>query len=66
MVTRNSTSQRMIGRAQVLYLVPFSDTTLWREIQAGRFPAPVRISKQRVAWPETKVQEWIASKMEVA
>ena len=26
-------------------IVPFSSATLWREVKAGRFPAPVKLSQ---------------------
>ena len=31
-------------------IVPFSSATLWREVQAGSFPAPVKLSRRVTAW----------------
>jgi hypothetical protein len=30
--------------------VPFSRSTLWREVKAGRFPAPCKLSPNTTAW----------------
>ncbi|GEM_PF-652971 len=45
----------------VLKIVPVSKCTLYREIKAGRFPAPSRLSAGRVCWIESEVQEWLTS-----
>lgn len=37
-----------------------SRTTLWRDVRAGRFPAPVKIGKNRVGFFEAEVTEWQA------
>jgi predicted DNA-binding transcriptional regulator AlpA len=42
----------------VLRITGFSAATLWREIQAQRFPAPVPISPNRVGFLESEVREW--------
>lgn len=36
---------------------PFSIGTLWNQVRDGRFPAPVRISPGRVAWPVEVLDE---------
>ena len=35
-----------------------SRTTLWRDVRAGRFPAPVKVGANRIGWLETEVDEW--------
>ena len=42
--------ERLIGRKEVLILIGISNATLWRWIKAGRFPAPLKIGKEKVAW----------------
>ena len=57
--SRSATSvQRFLFRPEVLRITGWSDTTLWREAKAQRFPAPVHISPGRVAWLESEVAEW--------
>jgi len=40
-----------------------SGTSIWRRIKDGDFPPGVKISANRVAWPESTIQKWIADKM---
>ncbi len=35
-----------------------SRTTLWRDVRAQRFPAPVRVGANRIGWIEDEVTEW--------
>ncbi len=39
-----------------------SRTTAWREMKAGRFPAPVKITGTHVGWRESAIAEWIATR----
>jgi prophage regulatory protein len=36
--------------------------TIYRDIAAGTFPAPVRLGEQSVGWRKSDVDEWIASR----
>ena len=40
-------------------------TTLRRWIQAGRFPAPVKLGPNSIAWPMEEVLEWDRSRERV-
>jgi len=42
-------------------LVPISSATLWRMVQQGRFPRPVRLSDGVTAWSVESVRDWIQS-----
>lgn len=50
-------------RATVCRLTTLSSVTLWRHTRDGEFPAPIRISRGRVAWPAAQVDQWIAEKL---
>jgi prophage regulatory protein len=50
--------RKMLGVRQVLALVPFSRTTLYNEMGAGRFPKAREIAPRRVAWYEDEVKMW--------
>jgi prophage regulatory protein len=50
--------RKMLGVRQVLALVPFSRATLYKEMDAGRFPKAREIAPRRVAWYESDVREW--------
>lgn len=42
--------------------LPFSSATLWRQVAAGTFPAPKKLSARVTAWQVGSVREWIANK----
>lgn len=54
--------ERLIGRKEVLMLIGISNATLWRWIKAGRFPAPLKIGKKKVAWRSSVLASWIAQR----
>ena len=39
-----------------------SRTTVWREIRAGRFPAPLALTSHRVGWTSASIRDWIAAR----
>lgn len=41
--------------------LPFSKATLWRMVNAGTFPAPIKLSERITAWRVDEVREWIAA-----
>jgi prophage regulatory protein len=52
----------VIGVKIVVDLTDLSRTTIWRKVRDGEFPSPVQISKNRVAWREIEVLEWLQSR----
>lgn len=59
-------SRRLIAWPEVRTRVSLSRSTAWRRIRDGSFPAPIRISKGRVAWVEDHVEDWIGKQIEAA
>ena len=49
-----------LRQPQVLVFVPISRSTLWRRVQAGTFPGPVKLSARVTAWRAEDVRSWIA------
>ena len=43
-------------------IVPFSPATLWREVKAGTFPAPVKLSQRVTAWRVGDIRSWIQTR----
>jgi prophage regulatory protein len=42
--------------------INYSRVQLWRLIKAGEFPRPVQLSKQRSAWRESDIDDWMAAR----
>jgi predicted DNA-binding transcriptional regulator AlpA len=68
-------TSRLIRLKTVLEYCAFSKATLYRQIKAGHFPEPVRLTgglgdsnaaSRSVAWREEEIQQWIASRQKVA
>jgi prophage regulatory protein len=43
-------------------IVPISGATLWREVKAGTFPAPVKLSQRITAWRVADIRAWTQSR----
>ncbi len=61
---KSNARMKFIGRRKVLSEVPFSNSTLWRMVKAGEFPAPVKISDRKVAWIESEIEDWKEAQIE--
>ncbi|EPV0763379.1 AlpA family transcriptional regulator [Klebsiella variicola] len=64
-------ASRLIKLKTVLEYCAFSKATLYRQIKAGHFPEPVRLTggwddsnaaSRSVAWREEEILQWIASR----
>jgi prophage regulatory protein len=51
---------RILNLEQVVHLVGLSEATVWREVKAGRFPAPLIISPRRRGWRLSALLAWLA------
>lgn len=59
-----ATAERLLRIKEVLCITGLSKTHVYRLIEFGDFPRPVRISPKAVAWPDSEVQGWIAARMQ--
>ncbi len=42
--------------------IPFSSPTLWREVKAGTFPRPIKLSKRVTAWKVGDIRAWLKAR----
>ena len=42
-----------------------SRAQVWRDIQAGKFPAPIQIGPNSVAWFDDEIDRWLAERPRV-
>lgn len=59
-------STGFIRQAVLLKQLPFSKTTLWRNVKQGSFPKPVKLSERVTAWRAEDVHKWLQKNMEAA
>lgn len=51
--------QKFLRLDAVLEATGMSRSSIYRQIQAGKFPKPVKVLGERVAvWPESIIAEW--------
>lgn len=60
--TPANTADYLIRLPAVLARVGLKQSRLYELIQSGDFPAPVRIGARAVAWRDSDVSAWIASR----
>lgn len=53
---------RLIKITEVLRLCAISRSALYEKIAQGTFPQPVRVGERAVAWRQSDVLDWIASR----
>ncbi len=58
-----TTRERLIGRDELLQMVPYTIQHIYRRERAGTFPKRVRIGGNRVAWVLSEVTSWMAERM---
>ena len=54
--------ERILRIDEVLKLTGLSTSTLWREVEAGRFPSPVPIAKRAKGWVASDLRDWLAKR----
>ena len=58
--------RRLLNKSEVKKRDTLSHSTRWRRIKEGSYPAPIRISKNRVAWLEDDIEAWIIAQVNAA
>ena len=53
---------RLIRRPELEAMTGLPKSTLYDYLQAGTFPAPVKLSARSVAWRLSEVEAWIESR----
>ena len=55
---------RIILRRSIPELTGFSVVNVYRLINAGLFPKPVRLGANRVGWLESEIEKWLQAKVD--
>ena len=54
---------RLLRLKEILKITSLSKSTIYDQIQIGKFPQQIRIARRAVAWSEEDVDAWIKSKI---
>lgn len=60
---RGQSTERLIRIGAVAARIGLSRATIYRLVEAGKFPAPVRITSRCIAWPESAVNDWVSGRL---
>lgn len=52
--------EKLLRLRDVLALVPMGRATIYRYIERGDFPKPVKLGPRIAAWPESSIREWVS------
>jgi len=55
--------EKFLRMSEVQNRVPYSRSTIYAKIQKGEFPAPIDLGARAVAWLESDIDAWIASRI---
>ena len=58
--------ERLLPLPEVRQLVPLSRSAIYQKLAAGEFPAPIRLSPNRVAWRERDLLAWLNTRAGIA
>jgi prophage regulatory protein len=53
----------LLRRPEVSQRVKLSKSSIYRLIKTGRFPSPVQLSQNSVAWSQAEIDAWIAQRI---
>lgn len=52
--------EKLLGRKEILRLVPYSSRHLYRLEAAGLFPKHVKVGRKSM-WFQSKIEDWLSS-----
>lgn len=55
-------NNRVMRLPQVMEATSLSRSTIYRMMDEGKFPKPIKLTRKAVAWPESAISEWLASR----
>lgn len=55
-------AMKYLRRRDVEEITSLSRTTIYKLMANGAFPRPVKLTGKAVAWPESAIEEWLASR----
>ena len=53
---------RILRREEVERLTRLSRGSIYRQMQRGMFPMPLKLGQRAVAWRAAEIHEWLASR----
>lgn len=58
-------TDKILRQKDIQHLTGLSQSTIYRHINAGTFPTPVKLTERIIGWCHSTISEWIAARQEV-
>lgn len=55
-------TDRFIRLKELIKIVGYSSTSIWRRSNDGSFPKAVKLGPRAVAWRQSEIEEWMNSR----
>ena len=55
--------RRLLTMRTVIAEVSLSRTEIWRRVQRGTFPKPIRLGPQRIAFVASEIDAWVNARV---
>ena len=55
---------KILRQKEVQTVTGLSRSTIYRHIEAGTFPAPVKLTERLIGWHSSTISDWLASRPE--
>ena len=55
-------NERVLSTRELLEKVPLHRATVYRMVDEGRFPPPIRLTRSRIGWRLSSVLGWLAQR----
>lgn len=56
-------SKKILRRTDVENIVGLSCSTIYRLMDEGKFPRPIRLSQNSVGWLESDIDKWLTARI---
>jgi prophage regulatory protein len=63
MTTFQSDGIRFMRLPEVIRLTARKRSTIFRDVKSGKFPRPVKIGPNAIAWEDSCVKNWMAARI---
>ena len=62
----NAIQHSILRRKQVQTRTGLARSTMYQQIQDGKFPRPISLGPRAVGWLESEISDWIAERVRIA
>jgi prophage regulatory protein len=58
-----STPEKLLRLPAVMAIVGLQKSSIYDGVKNGTFPAPIKLSRRAVCWPESHIAAWVSERI---